>query len=745
MSTQPKHGFNRRQALQLIALSGGGLLVACSDMLHGGRPLSSSDFRNTEDEGNNTAFGDFIRVDTQGHVTVRVGASEIGQGVLTALAMVVAEELDADWERVKAEHSPVGAAWSNPLSGMQSTVGSTSVRGYFTDQRIAGAALRQLFAETAAARWQVPAHSLHTAHGEVIEPGSGRRIDYGELVNEAAQGTLNQNPELKSPDDFGLIGSNPPRLDGANKTDGSLVYGLDFSLPGMLTAVMARPPRFGGQALLYDESATLQVPGVVSVHRLPNGIAVVADSLWAAEQGRNALTVQWDPLSGGRTDSALQRQHYAALLELPGAPLRGLPLLQGSPGSRSLEADYHFPFQAHAAMEPLNVVVDYDGSRGHIWVGTQSPQTDQFHAAQVLGLSTDQVHIHRLAAGGGFGRRGNWLGDFVRQGCQLGRVLRQPVKLVWTREDDMRGGFYRPMCAARLRASFDPGGSVRSWMHRSVVQDLTIIDSFPAPSSAGSNPQNPSDLNETFAYAVDQVAMDIHLDVKADMPALWMRGVNKVTDAFAQEAFFDEVAQNMGRDPLELRRELLRDQPGLLSVLNRAAAEAGWDQPPPLPYSAPGRRAQGIAVFSHWDSFIAQVVDLSVTEDGLITLHRVISAVDCGLAVHPDLVRAQIESAVVYALTGVAFGEITLVDGEVQQSNFDDYPLLRLHQCPAMQTVILPSARHPGGVGELGMPCVGPALVNALLAAGRPPVRELPLVKGGYRLGERHPYAGAQA
>ena len=745
--------MTRRHFLRLTALAGGGLLIGCG----ASDPLAPGTDGPAAEPGQGVALGDFLRIDADNRVTVLVGATEIGQGILTGLAMVVAEELDADWSKVRAEHSPVASVYANPyfFGFVQGTLSSSSMRGYFQPQREVGAIVRRLLVETAAAQWGLPADGLLTQDSHVIDPDSGRRLSYGELAPHAAGRRPPRSAATKSPEQFRIVGTSRQRLDAVAQVEGRREYGMDVELPGMLTAVLLRPPRFGGQAVSYDDREAMAVPGVREVHRTTAGIAVVADNFWAAQQGRKALSVTWSEVLGGRTDSAAQRRLYETLLDLPGVPVRndGEATSAELSADETLRADYFFPFQAHAAMEPLNVVVDYDGRRARIWTGTQSPTLDRVFAAAVLGLLPAQVEFHTLPAGGGFGRRGSWLADFVRDACEVARQVRRPVKLVWSREDDMRGGYYRPMAATRMSASIG-GDRITAWTHRSVVQDITalaavehLIDTATALNN-GVRPQPATDLlrfDSNFLYAVDNVRMDLRLDAKPEMPALYMRAVNKVTDIFAQEAFFDVVARRLGREPYAYRRELLADQPRHLAVLDAVTRAAGWDAPLPAADPPQGRRGRGIAVLGHWGSVVAQVVELTVTADKGIRLHRVVSAVDCGTVVNPDLVRAQIESAVVFALSSLFYGEITLVDGVVQQGNYDDYRVLRMFETPQIETVLVDSDGPPGGVGELGVPCVGPALVNAILAATGESPRELPLRRLGYHLLEQHPAAGVDA
>ncbi|MBD2857992.1 xanthine dehydrogenase family protein molybdopterin-binding subunit [Spongiibacter sp. KMU-158] len=742
--------LSRRHFLRLSIIAGGGLLVACG----GSSSKPSNNLSPSEPEDNGPIveqqFGDFLKIGSDNSLTVFVGATEIGQGILTGIAMAVAEELDADWSKVKAVHSPVAIEFNNPYFGsaMQSTVASASMRGYYKPQRQIGARIRQLMINTAAARWQVDAARLQTEAGYVIDPVTNRSISYGELSADAQESDIPATAELKSPEQYKIIGTSQQRLDAASKVDGSLIYGIDVDIPDMLTAVIARPPRFSGQPLIVDSNAALAVPGVLEVHQLAIGVAVVAEDFWSAEKGRKALEVTWNELLASRTDSELQRSQYELQLNLPGVPIRvdGAVVPAQLLAAETVQADYYFPFQAHAAMEPLNVVIDYDGSRAEIWTGTQSPTLDKLFASLILGLPPTQINFHIMPCGGGFGRRGNWLGDFVRDACQVAAAVRKPVKVMWSREDDMKGGFYRPAAAVRMSASLNTQGEISAWTHRSVTQDMTaflygekLFDEV-VELNGGTLPalDKVTDFDSNFVYDVSNVLMDFHLVANLQMPALWMRSVNKYTDIFAQETFLDVIASRSGEDPYQFRRNRLSEAPRHLAVLNAAATAANWGQ-------ARSGATMGIALMGHWNSFIAQVVEMSISADKEITIHKITSAIDCGTAVNPDLVIAQVESAIVFALSSIFYGEITLDDGVVQQSNYDDYRVLRMFESPEMETILINSTEDPGGVGEIGVPCVGPALANAIYAATGATIRELPLRNLGYSMAEQHPEAGGQS
>jgi isoquinoline 1-oxidoreductase beta subunit len=728
--------LNRREFLRITALAGGGLLVACGGGGSGGSQTPDDNGSPSVGIGGEPStpaeeydVGAFMRIDTDNQVTILVGAAEIGQGALTSLPMIVAEELDADWSKVRSELSPVAPRFNNPyyVGALQFTVASSVVRGYFEPQRKVGAAVRQMMVNAAAKRWNVNADSLRTESGMVIDEANGRSASYGELASAAAQEPIPFNPRLKSPDDYRIIGKSKQRLDVDGKVDGSFQYGIDVDIPDMLTAIIVRPPRFGGQALNYDRNTVMAVPGVLDVITILGGVAIVAEDYWAATKGRQALQVNWAELLAGRTDSQAQRNEYGFKLNLPGVPLRidGSTLLANTFAKEVISEDYYFPYQAHAAMEPLNVVIDYRGNSADIWTGTQSPTVDKIIASTILGLLPGQLNFHVMPAGGGFGRRGNLLADFVRDAALVAKVIQRPLKLIWSREDDMKGGFYRPAAMVRVSAGLNDAGEIISWSHRAITQDITaalyteeltdLLLDFKLPALT-----DLTDLENGMPYDIDNVLVDFHLTVKPNMPALWMRSVNKYTDVFAQETLIDKVAQQAAQDPYQFRRGMLTNKPRHRAVLDAVAQAASWGSPP-------SGQFQGIAVMGHWGSFVAQVVEVSVDSQRRLTVHRVVTAADCGTAINPDLVIAQLESAVIFALSSVLFGEIELVDGVVQQNNFDDYPVVRMYQAPEMETVLVNSGDNPGGVGELGVPCVGPALCNAIFAATGELITELPL------------------
>ncbi len=724
--------WSRREFLRVSAMAGGGLLAACS-FQQDSDPLAGGAGPEPEvpppGPGDSWQANAFVRIAPDNRITILVGSAEIGQGTSTAVPMMLAEELDADWSLVGWEQSPTARDYANPKTFSQLTAGSATIVGLYRPQRRAGAAIRAMLVRAAAKRWGVSEDSLRTEASRVIDDAGGRSASYGELASEAAQQRAPTNPTLKNPADFRIIGQAKRRLDGADKAKGATVFGSDFHIPGMLTALIARPPapigRLGSGADTperWNHEAALAVPGVEAVLAVDAGVVVVAQDFWAAKQGRDRLDVQWKRSSKPHIGSGEQRQRYTAKLDSPGLVLqrkgRGA---QGLRGSGVISADYHFPYLAHAPMEPLNVVIDHAPGRCEIWTGTQWPDGDRGVAARVLGMQTSQVKFHTLPSGGSFGRRACSAHDFVDEAAQVAKVLQKPVKVLWTREDDIRGGYYRPSASCRLSAELDTQGLPASLSARLVTQSLVGNIGLDELATLGGAESNSAQGLTDLPYAIPNLLVDAHNSYDP-VPVLWMRSVSAGFNVHARECFIDELAQAAGQDPLQYRRRLLQAQPRLLAVLDAAASAAGWGAPP-------AGHHQGIAVFSAYGSHIAQVVEASVDETSGLKLHRVVSAVDCGTAINPDLLIAQIESAVVFSLSSAMFGEITLEDGVPQQSNFQDYPMLRMYQTPRIDTVLVNSGGEPGGVGELGVPAVSAALANAIFAASGQRIRELPLRK----------------
>lgn len=674
----------------------------------------------------------FVRIGADSSVTVIVKHLEMGQGTYTGLPTLVAEELDADWSQVRAEGAPADAGRYNNLfwGPAQGTGGSTAMANSFEQLRQAGAAARAMLVAAAAKRWKVPESEITVAKG-VVAHRSGKRAKFGELAADAAQLPVPKDVKLKDPKQFTLIGKRVTRTDARAKVNGSAQYTQDVKLPGMLVAVVAHPPRFGGKVKGFDAAKAKAVQGVVDVvgfaTPVTNGVAVLAKDFWTAKKGRDALMVEWDESGAFKQGSAEIMAGYRKLAEKPGTVARkdGDPEKALAGAAKSFEAAYEFPFLAHACMEPMNCVVRLDQNGVEVWNGEQLHTGDQYALAKLLGLKPEQVRIHMLYAGGSFGRRANPLSDYVLEAAAIAQAAggKTPVKLVWTREDDMRAGFYRPMYFHSVKAGLDAAGNIVAWQQRIVGQSIASGTAF-----EGMLVKNGVDVLSvegaaTLPYAIPNLAVELHTTTPG-VPIQWWRSVGSTHTAVATECFLDELARAAGKDPFELRRELLAKHPRHKAVLELAAAKAGWGKP------LPKDRARGIAVHESFHTYVAQVVEVSRSKDG-IHIERVVCAVDCGIAVNPDIIVMQMESGIGYGLSAALGDAITLKDGVVEQSNFHDYAVLRINQMPRIDVHIVPSTGKPTGVGEPGTPVIAPALANAILALTGKPVRSLPLAAQG--------------
>lgn len=665
----------------------------------------------------------FVTIASDGGVTVVVKHLEMGQGVATGLPVLVAEELEVDPARVKVEFAPADAKRYNNLhwGPSQGTGGSSSVANSWTQLRVAGAAAREMLIEAASRSLGVERGQLVARDGAVIHEASGRRLGYGALVAAAARLPVPAEPPLKDPAHFRLIGRpGVRRSDSRAKSDGSTRFASDIRLPGMLTVLVARPPAWGTKPQSFDRESALAVPGVRAVFPIASGIAVAAESFWAAKKGREALNPRWSAPAEKISTETLRRD-FAALAETPGASAAriGEPEEALTRAATRVAATYHLPYLAHAPMEPLDCVVSLTPGKCEIWAGCQFQTLDQALAAKVAGLTPEQVNIHTLPAGGSFGRRANPTSDYIVEGVEAAKVLGAPVRLMWTREDDIAGGYYRPMALHRLEAALDADGMPVAWHQRVVCQSILGGTPFAAMIKGGIDPVSVEGAAD-LPYALPNLSVELH-SPKLAVPVLWWRSVGSSHTAFAVEGFLDELAQAGGKDPLELRRALLADKPRHLGVLNLAAEKAGWGTPLP-----PGR-GRGIAVHESFHSFVAQVVEVTVGPKGGLKVDRVVCAVDCGIVVTPDQVRAQMEGGIAFALSAALFGEITLADGAAEQSNFHDYRCLRMEEMPKVEVHMVSSAEPPTGVGEPGVPPLAPALAGAIFAATGKRVRTLPI------------------
>jgi len=670
----------------------------------------------------------FVQIAPNGEVTVTINRLEFGQGVQTALPMILAEELDADWNLVRSRNGSSDVAYHDPRFGMHITGGSNSIKNSFTQYRELGSRARAMLLTAAAARWNVDVATLRTQAGTVLGP-SGRKVGYGELAEAAMALPVPEKVTLKDPTHFRFIGRPTTRLDARAKSSGRQDFGIDVRLPGQLTAVVARPPVFGARLASVDDSAARAVKGVKAVLRVPldrgaEGVAVVADGYWQAKLGRDALKLQWDTAAVEKVDSARQLIQYRELAGQPGPRLFEADMAPLATASRQLEAEFVFPYLAHAAMEPLNCTVRLSQGRAELWTGSQAPGLDGAAAARVLGLKPEQVAVHVQMAGGGFGRRFAATSDFVVEACEIAKATRTaglnaPVRTVWSREDDMRGGYYRPMHLHRARIGFDETGKVLAWDHVLVGQSITTGSVFER-----ARVKNGIDATATEGMR-DPYPVPMRLTVhhpKVNVPVLWWRSVGSTHTAFVMETLIDEIARATKQDPVAYRMQLW----GGKYSRHRAALQLAVDKSGYGKARLPAGRAWGVAVHECFQSVVAYVVEASVRE-GQPVLHRVTAGVECNLAVNPRTVEAQVQGSAVMALSTCLPGSaITLKDGVVEQSNFGDFTVARITDMPAIAVHIVPSAEPPTGMGEPGLPPLAPAFANAIALLTGKPMRQMP-------------------
>ena len=664
----------------------------------------------------------FVHIGSDDLVTVISNHSEMGQGIYTSLPMLIAEELEADWSKIRVQAAPVAAAYNHTVYGIQMTGGSTTTNSEYDRFRKMGAMARVMLISAAAQSWGVDTQSCHAEKGFVVHAASGRRASFGNLAKAAAKLEPPKDVALKDPKDFTIIGKSMQRLDTPSKTNGTAQFGLDVYIPGMLTAVVARSPVFGGKVSSFNGDKAKAVPGVVNVLEVPSGIAVIANGFWPAKLGREKLDIVWDEGPGGQISTVGMREKYAALSKNPGTVARkvGDPATALAGAAKTITAEYEVPYLSHSMMEPLNTVVDLHDDHCEIWTGTQFQTGDRAAAAAVAGLKPEQVDLHTTLLGGGFGRRANPASDFVSEAVHVAKVAKAPVKVVWTREDDIRGGWYRPMWYDHFAAGLDASGNPVAWTHTIVGQSIFdgtmfagfgIKDGIDAASVEGA---------ADIIYGIPNIQVDLH-SPKNEVPVQWWRSVGHSHTGFSVEAFFDEVAHAAGKDPYQLRRALLANQLRMLAVLDLAAEKAHWGGP------LPRGHGRGVATHFSFDSYVAQVAEVSVEKDGRVRVHRIVAAVDCGRTVNPDTVKAQLEGGIIFGLTAALKTEITLDKGRVQQGNFNDYPMVRMFESPEIEVYIVPSTEKPTGVGEPGVPPVAPAVANAIFAATGKRVRRLPI------------------
>ena len=670
----------------------------------------------------------FVTIARDGIVTVTINRLDFGQGVQTALPMILAEELDADWSKVRSTHGSNDPAYVDPLYGMHLTGGSGSIAHSYTQYRELGARARAMLLAAAAARWQVDASSLRTRDGMVLGPG-GKRLSYGELAEAAMAQPVPETVALKDPKDFRLIGHATTRIDAKAKSSGRQPYGIDMRLPGMLTAVVARPPVFGAKLKNVDDSAAKAVKGVKAVLRVPvdrggEGIAVIADGYWPAKQGRDALKAEWDTAAAERVDSVRQLEQYRALAKQPGPRKYEADVSSLNTAPHRIEAEFVFPYLAHAPMEPLNCTVQVKGDQAELWLGSQMPGLDGMAAAKVLGLPPQNVKVHVQMAGGGFGRRAIPSSDYVVEACAVAKAAQgagvtAPIRTLWSREDDIRGGYYRPMHLHTARIGFDADGRVTAWDHVIVGQSILAGSPFePMMVKDGIDATAVEGMKEPYALPMRLTVQH----PKVNVPVLWWRSVGSTHTAYVMETLIDEIARTTKQDPVAYRLKLIGDKhPRHRAALQLAVDKSGYGKK-----TLPAGQAWGVAVHESFNSVVAYVVEASL-KDGKPVLHRATAGVHCNLVVNPRTVEAQVQGGALMGLSMCLPGAaITLKDGVVEQSNFGDFPVPRITDMPQIAVHTVPSADAPTGMGEPGLPPLAPAFANAIARLTGKSLRELP-------------------
>lgn len=691
----------------------------------------------------NFAANAWVRVDSNNQITLMIDKSEMGQGILTALVMLLAEELEVDVNVVRTQFAPADPVYKNTIIGAQVTGGSTSIPSSWESMRHMGAAARTLFIQAAAKTWQVPVNECRAEHGQVLHAKSDRRANYGELIATAAQEQLPDNIQLKPAEEFHTIGKPVPRLDTPLKVDGSAVFGIDIKREGLVNATIRHPPVFGATFKQFDDSASRSSPGVMDIFAIDSGVVVVADTFWHAKKAADLLRIQWTPPETPLADTEAIRRSWFGLSRKEGRNLRSEgaveEFLDQEHQKDILTAVYELPYQAHATMEPMNCTVDLQEARCDVWVGTQGQTTSQETVVALTGLDYDQVFIHTTYLGGGFGRRSEV--DFVSEAVQVAQKVKRPVKLLWTREEDTQHDFYRPASYHVLSGAVQ-NGQAMAWSHRIVSPSIMhrIAPSFVPAVLPQWLPQGfKSFASWVTGGVIDMVKDSTVSEGAADLPyaipnlevqsvtfdpgvpvGFW-RSVGHSANAFVVESFIDELAHRAKADPYQFRRSLLAAHPRRLAVLDLAAEKAGWGK------DLPAGRGMGIAVHKAFESYAAQVAEVEVDAKAGIRVRRVVCAVDCGIVVNPDTVTAQIESAIVYGLSAALKGQITLKDGRVVQSNFHDFKVLRIDEMPEVEVHIVSSQASPTGIGEPGLPPIAPAVANAVFAATGKRLRRLPM------------------
>ena len=662
----------------------------------------------------------FIQIDNTGKVTLVIPKVEMGQGIYTSIPMLIAEELEVSLDTVTLDHAPPNEQlFKDPLLGGQLTGGSTSIRYAWDPMRQAGATARVLLISAAAQQWQVDPASCHAQAGQVVHAASNRSIGYGQLVDAAAKLPVPQNVPLKDPKDFKIIGTSVKRLDSPEKVDGTAVFGLDVRVPDMVYAAIATSPVFGGTLSSVDDTSARKIPGVRQVVKADNAVAVIGDHTWAAKRGLAALVITWNEGAGANLsmkqivdDLASAADHgTGAVARKDGDVTKGF-----SDAKTRVDAVYQQPFLAHATMEPVNCTVHVRPDGCDIWLGTQVPTRIVDTAVQITGLPAEKITVHNHLLGGGFGRRLEF--DMATQALKIGKQLGTPVKVVWTREEDIQHDMYRPYYYDKISAGLDANGKPIAWQHR--IVGSSILARFAPPAFQHGIDPDAVEVASDLPYDLPNQLIDYVRQEPRTVPTAFWRGVGPTRSTFVVESFIDELAAQAKVDPVKYRRDLLGKTPRALNVLDTATQAAGWGS------TVPKGQGRGVSVMHAFGSFFAMVVDLMV-DQGEVTVNRVVCAVDCGMTVNPNTIEAQVQGGIIFGITAALYSEITIKDGRVEQNNFTDYRMLRIDQTPPIEVHIVKSTEAPGGIGEPGTAALAPALTNAIYAATGKRLRRLPV------------------
>ncbi len=706
--------LSRREFLKVTAIVGGGLAIGAY------LPAFAQEKRAPGlDVAKSFEPNAWVRITPDNTITIVVDKSEMGQGVMTSMPMLVAEELDADWPQIKTQQAPANEVYKNLKFGIQATGGSTSVASSWEHLRQMGATAREMLVAAAAQQWGVTPDSCVTDKGMITHSASGRKVSYGEVATAAASLPVPQNPKLKSPENFKFIGKPIARVDTASKVNGTAGFGIDVKVPDMLIAAIVHSPVFGGKLASFDAAQAKVIPGVRAVVPVgEGGVAVVAGDYWTAKKGLQAIKIRWNEGANAQVSTASVNKMFAEAAKRPGAVAHnhGDAAKSLNQAAKKMNAVYQLPFAAHATMEPMNCTAHVRQDACEIWAPTQNQTGVQMVAAMITGLPKEKIIVHTTLLGGGFGRR--FEQDFLADAVLISKAVGAPVKLIWSREEDMTHDFYRPAVYNRLSAGLDKNGMPIAWTHRIVCSSI-MSRAIPQMVKNGIDPTSVEGAAE-LPYGIPNVHVD-YVMKETGVPVGFWRSVGSSHTAFVVESFLDELAAAGKKDPFEFRRQLLEKSPREKGVLELAASKAGWGSP------LPQGHAHGIAVHKSFGSYVAEVAEVSVAKDGNVRVHKVTCAIYCGMVVNPNTVQAQMQSCIVYGLTAALKGAITIDKGRVQQRNFDSYPMLRMNEMPVIEVHLLPSTEPPSGVGEPGVPPIAPAVANAIFAATGKRIRQLPI------------------